>query len=506
MKKLFKFIPAGIIVMMMFSALVIGATLNQGEKQLLVDGDMENVGVGDWAGVTDATLSKQAGGAEGGSQILRITATAQAGLQYPQTSQTPPLTIGKTYRYTGWARSDGTEVPAITASTGVWSGGTSGNWEYFDVTHTATTTSMAFSFSVTDPDGSEYVEWDDILVTEFLPPNKNAEGQILVDGDMENVGVGDWVAVTSTLTKETGAVYDGSQILRVLNNSSLGEARQAILTNGQEYRVTGWRRTDGVATGRIILQATNLGDFTNSSWEHIDMVGVSTGTDFRLIKLDLGGDYVEFDDVLITEYAPPLKNSYSQLLVDGDMEVPEVLGSEEIVGGMTLGGWTVGNSATLTNPSADVLRVAYNGVANPEAYQTILTIGKTYRAKEITDGGVSDWPILINGTITKEAGSPNGDGSQVLRIAYSDTGNPTVSQAVITSGKTYRITGFGRGDNTVNPYIKTGASVVIWSGSSSENWQYFDETFISDSTTLFFRMIGSSGYVEFDDVFITESK
>ena len=54
-------------------------------------------------------------------------------------------------------------------------------------------------------------------------------------------------------------------------------------------------------------------------------------------------------------------------------------GANLIVGGMTAGNWTAGNNATLTNPAADVLRIARNGTNNPLASQAVLEAVKRYR-------------------------------------------------------------------------------------------------------------------------------
>lgn len=63
-------------------------------------------------------------------------------------------------------------------------------------------------------------------------------------------------------------------------------------------------------------------------------------------------------------------------------------GTELLVGGVTAANYTAGNSAVLTNPTSDVLRVAKNGVNYPGAYQSVVTSGKRYKitGEARTDG------------------------------------------------------------------------------------------------------------------------
>jgi len=74
-----------------------------------------------------------------------------------------------------------------------------------------------------------------------------------------------------------------------------------------------------------------------------------------------------------------------ELLVDGDMEAVGVAA------------WTVGNSATLTKVPGQRLQIAYNGVANPYAYQTVLEFGIDYMISGEAYGDGTNAPALANG-------------------------------------------------------------------------------------------------------------
>lgn len=135
------------------------------DSQLLNDGSMEMAGVTKWTAVA-ATLSKQTTNPQSGSQCLRITANAAGGTQYPSAVQTV-TTVGKRYRLTGWVKSNGVRTPYIwIGASSVWVGTTSTSWQYFDIAYTATHTTITFLFSIVGPTGTEYVEFDDILLVE----------------------------------------------------------------------------------------------------------------------------------------------------------------------------------------------------------------------------------------------------------------------------------------------------------------------------------------------------
>ncbi len=259
-----------------------------------------------------------------------------------------------------------------------------------------------------------------------------------------------------------------------------------------------------------------------------------------------------------------------ELLTDGDMEAG--LGSEEITDSdMEAAGtaaWTVGNSATLTKDATDphagtqCLRVAYNSVANPFAYQSTLVTGRTYYVHGWFRGDgsyaprfYSDGAIIVNGTsstswqefsltfvangatarlyaigagagyaefddisvketcpdwtafgtpmVTKETGTPH-EGTQCLRVAYGGVTNPFIQQAVQTIGKKYRAFGWARGDGGAGiPRYREGA-IVLWDGTNSNTWQYYDVTYVATSAYARWYLAAVSGYAEFDDVSVEE--
>lgn len=122
--------------------------------------------------------------------------------------------------------------------------------------------------------------------------------------------------------------------------------------------------------------------------------------------------------------------------------------------------------------------------------------------------GTSSWTAVNGASLSKQSGSPGGSGSQVLRIAHTSVFRPGAQQAgIVTSGKTYRVTGYARSDGSATPQIIFGA-VIVWTGTNSHtNWQTFDFEVTSTVTgTMTLEAVTGvpTQYTEFDDVEIRE--
>lgn len=127
--------------------------------ELLVDGDAEAVGVGAWAAIGGAVLTKQVGTPYEGLQVLR-----NAGAPGAIARQTI-LTIGVLYRVTGRVRSDGTSVPRVLEVAGaVWTGTTATTWQIIDASFVATGATLDFELSV----GAGHAEFDILSIVEVV--------------------------------------------------------------------------------------------------------------------------------------------------------------------------------------------------------------------------------------------------------------------------------------------------------------------------------------------------
>lgn len=135
----------------------------------LTDGDMEAAGTGAWTAAY-GTHSKETTSPKQGIRNIKILATAGAGWKYPQAYQTV-LTVGKTYRLKGWARSDGSQQPRAWSGSDIWVGTTSNSWQYIDEEFVSGHAIIAFSFNINTPVGTEYVEFDGMTIKEVASSN-----------------------------------------------------------------------------------------------------------------------------------------------------------------------------------------------------------------------------------------------------------------------------------------------------------------------------------------------
>jgi hypothetical protein len=130
----------------------------------------------------------------------------------------------------------------------------------------------------------------------------------------------------------------------------------------------------------------------------------------------------------------------------------------------------------------------------------------------VTDGdmeavGVADWNAGGGATLTKVAGSPGGSGSQVLQIdgVTNCFAYPVIS-ALPAVGTKVRVSGWARGDGSSAPEVQNNSAVyIIWTGTSSTSWQYFDVVWtVISGTDLLLRCTDDSGHVQFDEVSVEE--
>jgi hypothetical protein len=271
-------------------------TIQNAEKQLLTDGDMEAVGTASWGALNGAVLSKVVISPYDGTQNLKIV-NSDGGVV--RAAYQNILTVGKSYHITGWARSDGTITPYIyvgTAGSSSFSGTLSTDWQRVDVVATANSVTLAFSANALG-----YIEFDDIMVTEYKGTIQNAEKQLLTDGDMEAVDTSAWLASNSVLSKGTDTPKYGDRYLRVTYNSGTEfYAAQVILVAGKRYKISGWGRGDGTRIFRVYFGNVLVWTGENSTdWQYFESEAVTDGVVLYIGNVGVVG-YVEFDDIFIT--------------------------------------------------------------------------------------------------------------------------------------------------------------------------------------------------------------
>jgi len=141
------------------------------------------------------------------------------------------------------------------------------------------------------------------LRAQGLWAQKSATLDFIVDGDMEAVGVADWTAIDSTLSKTTTNPNSGSQALRITSTANTFYATQSITTINNTYRVRGFARS---VSGSAIPRITNstpaqiwIGT-TSTDWQEFDFTFVSTGAGILFGSASAHPGVVDFDDIKVT--------------------------------------------------------------------------------------------------------------------------------------------------------------------------------------------------------------
>lgn len=118
--------------------------------------------------------------------------------------------------------------------------------------------------------------------------------------------------------------------------------------------------------------------------------------------------------------------------------------------------------------------------------------------------GTSAWSSGSSAILSKVIDTTEGKG-RILRVTKNVTNYPYAYQNCLEVGKTYRMTGYTRGDGTGSvPKIYDNVT-QIFSGTNSAKWQRVDIVFTSGSTEVKFRSPKETGdYVDFANIQISE--
>ena len=227
-------------------------------EQLLTDGDMEASGVAAWSS-HQATLTKETNNPHYGTQCLRVTATAAtANFAYQQV-----ISPNSTYRVTGWARSDGTNVPLVGdwATGARWTGTTSTDWQYFDLTFTPTSSlATRLTLGSYGADGN-YVEFDDAVFQQVEPLTagynmKPVDGKIIDQSENGNDGV-----ISGATYEKDKVVGDTLRFDGVNDNINLGSAIFSTSDANHTFTVMAWVYSDDYSQDDWVFTQYNAGAY-----------------------------------------------------------------------------------------------------------------------------------------------------------------------------------------------------------------------------------------------------
>jgi hypothetical protein len=388
-----------------------------------------------WTPNSGAVLTKEVG-SPGSSGDLVLRVTTLSGDSQAQARQ-DVLTAGKTYRVSGWARTDGAAGVEAEVFIGGVNAGTvssSNTWAYFEKTATAGSATFLLNTKFLAATSDAWTEWDNISVREVIDPPLGPElvvdgdmealgAELLTNGDFENEGTG-WIEIgTPTVTYEDGAPSgSGSKYAKIQTNGGggVGLRQTNVATIGNRYIFVAHVASDGTSLPRFYDGGAYQWTGTNeSNWYRQVVAYQAAGAHLRIVTSGAAGLYSTWDNVSLR--------------------------AED------LSAWTPGNSATLT----------------------------------------------------KEAGSPWG-GDLVLRVARNGVNNPFATQSTISIGKTYRVCGYLRSDGLATARVRD-SSIVLASNTTS-SWQWFCVDFTATTTNLNFNAATTvdGQWAEFDNISVRE--
>jgi hypothetical protein len=125
---------------------------------------------------------------------------------------------------------------------------------------------------------------------------------LLVDGDMEALGVAAWPTAFCVATKILVAPMEGLQSLRITKTGAAsGYAAQNVMTIGQTYRLTGLARGDTVSRPRVFDTLYRWDGSVATTTQEIDITWVASATLLRFyVNLGIGGNYADFDGLYLS--------------------------------------------------------------------------------------------------------------------------------------------------------------------------------------------------------------
>jgi len=235
--------------------------LSDPARNLLPDGDMEAVGVADYVVFNNASLAKETDTPHSGSQYLKVNYNGTAG---PGARINDLVQVGKTYRFRGWAKSDGTWNPQINDFGGiVWQGTTSTSWQYFDFVKNWTNTGEDFIL-YSSGQTSGYTAWDDITIQEV----PNVDDVYIANGKGWNET---FAAQTTGFLSNTDWELNGvtTSIINISGNKAITTNTGGIQTSRpskQAYGTWEFKVGNGFANFATIniLHSTKHGSFNDA--------------------------------------------------------------------------------------------------------------------------------------------------------------------------------------------------------------------------------------------------
>lgn len=352
------------------------------------------------------------------------------------------------------------------------------------------------------PDRWNYVWFIGGLATKWTP---------LDDWDMELPGTQYWTSSAGTiLSKDTVIKNSGVRSLKVIHSNNT--VQQEVYPAQQDPNLLLNFRTLDHGDNKIYnaawknfladgnMEASGTGSYTQVNNA---ILSKSTSTPFSgLQSLDIAYNGTALpgakQSVLTIGYKYKIKG-YARNVSGGSPVVRQ--GGVAIWTGTTSTAWQAFEVIFTAAVDTDIILSTDLAAAGTIGYDDVhIALWDNLADSDAETAGVGSWSVGNSATLTKESGFRTyGQGTQVLRVAYNGTTDPYAYQSVLTSD-VYRIKGWARSDGSAIPEIRYG-STVIWTGTTTLDWQYFDIIGTSTSAELrFYAKTSAAGYCDFDDI------
>jgi hypothetical protein len=487
-------------------------------------------GMSYWGAGGTATVTKEITTPVDGKQCLRVAYGSGSPFRAVQDRSTA---AGEYYRVRGYARSDGIAVPSVEMGNNdqKWQGvNTHLNWQYFDFCGTPGAAGFGHLWLV-GTGASGYVEFDKIDISPILEsgPLTSVDAFDIITAYGPGIlfnGSTTWIDCTTAYGDFTDN-FTLAAWIRTEDNTTTVLARRDLTNTQYQFRIDGSGRPS-LYDGASSFNAVD--DVADGNWHFLCCVingaasqwyidGVAKGSTFNpaitsyILKFEVGsynnGAAQNFNGTIVSPSVYGEVKTAADVLdlydtdrfyaVSGpyaEQVLSETITSRRIRGYI----WSDGSSVPQIF-TRDLSGIWHENLEGIEVFSgdTVVVDGNMEAA------GVTDWGVGGAAVLTKSTYNPY-QGFQVLNVTRTVASFGDARQSILTIGKTYRVTGWARGDGSHLPSVAYQNSTV-WSGTISQEWQRIDATaeVVGGNLLRLVNFFSSGdGYVEFDDISVVE--
>jgi len=388
----------GVLLIAIIGGGVVSADVRNRDVALGVDLNFEKLGTANFTPLGVVTLSKQPNEkGDKGERVLRVAVSTGTGSVYAYANQKNVFEVGKTYRVRGLVRADAStttcRIISYTAGAGVAFSTQNTTWTPIDVLFTPNSSTLSLS-SMQEIDVPAWCEFDNISITPYYGEVRNRDVNILKNGKFENGG-GELDSFSTTETViDIDPSIGSSKALRVECTGASCNYSKGILGAIGTYRATGCIRSSDPTQQACVARGTSdSAIFCTTSTSFVCFDELFTTQEANAIyslrpASGVVGHYGDFTMLSVQPYYGEVRNRERQVLVDGNMEAPN-MNAFDTTGITAYKEWD-------EERQSQVVFVQRGTVPVLNWFPYPLTIGKTYRIRGYMKGGVGGLARVYN--------------------------------------------------------------------------------------------------------------